>query len=109
MWLLRPRSVREVVYVPVTLADSRPAAEKWSDEQYLQSVKAFAVNPVFMGEVLAELSALRDQADSAATPDELKGYRKGIEALKRLLTVGARAAEVIRARRELEKMNAGAE
>lgn len=111
MWLLRllsarkPEPVVRVEYVPVTLADARPHDQKWDDEAYLQGVKAFGVNEVYVGEVLHELSIVRELADRAATPDELKGCRAGIDALKRLLTLAPRAGGHLRGMRAMKEGN----
>jgi hypothetical protein len=104
-----PEPETRTVYVPVVLTDTRAHAEKWDDPVYLATVKGFASNEVFLGEVLAELTAVRDAADRATTPDVLAGCKVGIDALKRLLAVGVRAGATLSTLRRLEGMDGSAE
>ena len=67
-----PWHKEKVVYVPITTTDTRPYIEKWQDKDYLRQVSGLSGNSIFKTEVIEALRALRDKADSAKTPEELK-------------------------------------
>ncbi len=94
---------REIEYVPVALSDSRPIDERWRDQEYLRAVSGFSGNSTFACEVADALAACRDAADRAGTPEELRGIQVGVRLLRDLLTMPARAKNVLRAQREAEQ------
>lgn len=79
------------VYVPVASSDARPFSAKWSDAEFLKSVKAMRGNEIFVVLVSQALSAVREAADVAKSPDELRGCQIGIRELKWLLTAATEA------------------
>jgi len=99
--------LQEVIkYVPL-YADDRPYSEKWADKSYLVTLSTLNTNKVFMGEVLNSLKNLRDHADKAETPEELKGCNCGIAIIKKLLMVAEIAKQRLRQMEAIEKANEG--
>jgi len=89
------------VFVPIVGSDTRPYEVRWNSVEYLRSVEGLEENELWIGEIAEGLRRLRDIADRAETPDELKGYNAGIASLKRLLTLPERAK---RQRGQIESM-----
>jgi hypothetical protein len=83
--------------------DRRPYTERWQDREYLQQVKGFANNGIFISEVVQTLIEAREAADKAKTPEELAGCQAGIAAIKRLLTAPARAAILLKQQSDIER------
>lgn len=102
LWL-KPE-IREVL-VPVMTADTRSYEQKWNDEGYVKAVKSMDGNNVFVTEVFEALKNLRLAADSAVTPEELKGVQKGITALRKLLTAPRRAKDLLEGADAIAKLN----
>lgn len=88
------REVKEIVrveLVPIAVPDPRPYVDKWNDKRYLQQVIDNAGGTAWLTELTEALTELREQADSAESPEELRGINKGIKYLKLILTAGERA------------------
>ena len=78
---------KEIVYVPVTIDNYRPKADRWKDKDYLQSVVNFSGNQVFRMELFDALNSLRMKADVCDNSDRLKGINEGIRALNALIAM----------------------
>jgi hypothetical protein len=103
-WQWHKNSVKaEKVYCPVPSNDIRPFEAKWADREYLENVRAFQGNTIFIDLVARALSNARDQADRAQSPDELKGYVACIKEIKWLLTAPFQAKDVIDQLKQIEK------
>jgi hypothetical protein len=89
MFQLRHKTIEKYIVLPDT--DRRTRSQKWEDPAYLQAVRDFARNNVFATELMHALESLREKADNAATPDELKGYREGLRAIKTIMFAPAEA------------------
>lgn len=72
------------VYVPV-FGDVLPYHLKWEDVEYLKTVEAQGSNRVWTTEIIEAISQMRNLADKATTPDELKAYSNSIQIAKNLL------------------------
>jgi hypothetical protein len=103
------KAEKEIVFVPIVGTDSRPYEERWADEAYLRTIEGFGGNGYFIGEVAEGLRRLRELADKAETPEELRGYNAGIASLKRLLTLPERAKRVRLQIAEIEERRRGVE
>jgi len=104
--------VKETIieYVPVLGEYNKSHKEKWSEDSYLRQVRGFANNAVFNSEILQALKTLREIADNAKTPEELKGCNAGIACIKSILTAPARAdfsLSQAKERKEFEKQCEG--
>lgn len=95
-----PREVVRTEYVPVLGADTRPYKSKWEDVPYLRGVSGLGENAAFVCETLEALRVVRAAADTAGTPDELKGCQVGIRAIQGLLTASERARAVLQWQRD---------
>jgi hypothetical protein len=78
---------KETVFVPVTIDNYRPKADRWKDKDYLQSVVNFSGNQVFRMEMFDALASLRMKADTCDNSDMLKGINHGIRALNALIAM----------------------
>lgn len=81
-WQRKTTTVEKIVVVHDS--DARPRQAKWVDKGYLTQLRSLGTNNSFTTEVMYALEALRDQADKAETPDQLKGYREAIKIVKEL-------------------------
>ncbi len=86
---------KEIVYVPVTIENYRPKADRWKDKDYLQSVVNFSGNQVFRMELFDALTSLRMKADVCDNSDRLKGINEGIRALNTLISMPFEAHKTI--------------
>jgi Flp pilus assembly protein TadD len=92
--------------VPVSIADNRPYVERWNDSKYLNRVIELGKNIIYQGEVMQALSELRSKADTAKSPEELRGMQLGIALLKSLLTCSERAQAKINKGADLDGLKA---
>ena len=81
----------EPVFVPVSDGYGKPYNKRWEDKSYLETVVRLSQNKCLTSELINTLSIMRNHADAAATPEELKGVNKCIAELKQLLTISTRA------------------
>ena len=98
LWRKKDSSVKEV-FVPVILTGNKNYYEKWQDDNCLRHRIDIGSNEVFVDEVVNCLKNVRDLADNAETPEELKGYRNAIREIKGLLTLSERAKVVLSEKR----------
>jgi hypothetical protein len=103
----RTKGYMATVYVPVASSDARPFSTKWSDADFLRSVKAMRGNEVFVVLVSQALSSVREAADSAKSPEELRGCQVGIRELKWLLTAAVEAGARLQTLEEVEDVAEG--
>jgi citrate lyase beta subunit len=94
MMFKKETAIKEKIFVPVAIKDTRPHAEKWLSERYLIEIEETFSRDCVMAEVTECLSALRNAADLAEAPEQLQGINVGIREMKKLLTLSARAKYV---------------
>jgi len=76
--------------------------------EYLSEVKEIAKCPVWITEITEAVKRIRDKADQAETPQELKAYNVALKIVKNLLVLSPAAEKVIKDityREEINKMN----
>lgn len=86
----------EPEYIPVT-GSGKPIEKQMQDRSFLEQVKNFGNNVVFIDIVKSTLDECRNIADEATTPEELKGCNKAIARIKYLLTLPNRAEKYLEA------------
>jgi hypothetical protein len=90
------KTIHTTYFVPISTAVGKPYSEKWTEKDYLNNVKNFGCNEVFITEITEGLKELRDLRDKSFTYDELVEYAKAsIEQYKKLLTLSYRAEKAL--------------
>lgn len=109
LWPWRKRKEPEIVYIPVHRKDGRDFDELWRDESFLELVAGFRGNDTYISLVSYALRLMREAADNAKTPEELKGCNEGIKHIKELITWPVEARNRLnfaREQREKDKQDA---
>lgn len=85
------------VFVPVT-GSGIPLADRLERGQVadFESISAMSHNSLHVDVLLHVLRQVRDAADRAVTPDELKGLNKAISIVKSALLIPSEAEAVLR-------------
>lgn len=92
-WPWCKKKEKEIVYLPIPFYGRY--SELSRDNQYLKELINIGTHRVWVVEITETIAAIRNHADGATSPEELKAYTTALKEIKKLLALSEAAKRAL--------------